>query len=197
MAMNEKGLFLVIIVFAVGFGAGSLTRHYLPPADSLSKTDTITVYDTVRYSRFQLEANTCQLDWNKFNDLVPEYVFIEKDSVRDTSMAGIPYVILQRQYQLTEMNGVRIAHSGIGSRIDSVELYMPIRTVTSTVVKKDKKHCLSIGLGMAISSELHLPITLEYGYRIMPRLIFSCELEYDWATRNPAVEIGVVVPFEW
>ena len=187
----------LVFAFVAGLTLGGFASRIHPKAEPVAQNDTVMTFRSVRYSKLQLKMNTYSLDLGQYQNLVPEYVFIEKEAVRDTAMNGIPYVMLQRQYLMTEMNGVKIMHSGIGSRIDSVELYHPIRTVMPSVVRREKKHSLALGLGVAISTRPNVPITLEYDYMARPWLCVGGRVGYDIIDKRPSLEICAKTVFEW
>lgn len=195
-AMNWEFRLSLIFAFVAGLALGGFANRIHPKVEP-AVHDTVTIYRTVSYSRLQLKMNTYTLDLEKYNNMVPEYVFIERETIRDTAMNGIPYVMLQRQYLMTEMDGVKIMHSGIGSRIDSVEIYHPIRTVMPSIVRKEKKHSLALGLGIAMSANMNMPITLEYDYRASPWLCIGGRIGYDIIVRHPSLELCAKTVFEW
>lgn len=194
--LRGRVLLPLVIVFIIGFISGSDLRKS-PEVKPLIQKDTVITYDTMRYSRFQMDLGTYEIDWARYKNMVPEYVYVDRESTKDTSVNGIPYIMMQRQYLMTEMNGAKIMHSGIGSRIDSVEIFIPVRTISATVPKKEARNSLALGIGVAISSYSGIPISIAYDYRICRWLYLGGQVEYDLINHRTAVEIGAKIPLEW
>lgn len=91
--------------------------------------DTTYVYDTVRYSKLQLEGDTYRLDIPRMNK-VPVLIPVEKtDTVIKENKV---YVSMEREYRYTETEDVQIWHSGIDSRIDSLNVFRKDMVISQT-----------------------------------------------------------------
>lgn len=196
----KRNIFICLLIFLIGAAAGMCLSHYhqkhFRDVTQEVKTDTVTVYDTMRYSRLQLQANTYELDLSKYKDIVPEFIFLDKKEVRDSLVNGVPHVVMRRQFYITDMQGAKIYHSGVASRIDSLSYAMPIRTV-NTVTRIDTKHSLSMGFELNYSTSLNLPFQVEYGYNVNRWLSVYGYAEYELFRKQFGIGMGTKMQFAW
>lgn len=158
--------------------------------------DTVTVYDTARYSRLELTTNTCKLDIPKISR--KELVYIPSDSVSIIYRDSIRYVTLERKYFFTETDDAQIWHSGVDSRIDSLNVFHKTKTVTQTVTKAvTHRHELSFGIEANYFMALSTPIKLKYTYHAVPWFSVYGYAEHDLLSREFGVGAGTSIDFRW
>lgn len=184
-----------IIVAVLGIVIGWLCRgRFIGDAPAVQR-DTTVVYDTVRYSRLQLAANTVRLKVPKIP--VPEYVFIREDSTSIIYRDSIRYVTLPRQFFYTRTTEAEIFHSGIDSRIDSLNVYMRNTNITQVIRSREKKHSIGMGIEANYATAFNMPVQLEYSYMVRPWLSVYGYAEYELVRRQIGAGIGTRVSFDW
>ena len=140
------------------------------------QTDTIVVFDTVRYGSDEIVTE-------RVESTRVEYVYVTLPSevvervVRDTTFIEVPVL---REHYYSEVDDVRIWHSGIASSIDSLENVRQTKVVTNKVVK-DIKHTIGIYANLGYSSGLSVPIGISYTYHPKRWLGVGVKAEYDLA----------------
>ena len=129
---------------------------------------------------------------------MPELVYIPSDSVSIIYRDSIRYVTLPRQYFFTETEDAQIFHSGIDSRIDSLNVFHKTKTVTQTVTKAvTKRHELSLGIEVNYFMALSTPIKLKYTYHAVPWFSVYGYAEHDLLSREFGVGAGTSIDFRW
>ena len=125
----------------------------------LVQTDTIVVVDTLRYGADEIVTERVESPRVEYVyvTLPPEVVEMV---VRDTTFVEVP---VPREHYYSEVEDVRIWHSGVASAIDSVENVRRTTVVTNQVVK-DVKHSLGIYANLGYSDGLSVPIGVRYMY---------------------------------
>lgn len=153
----------------------------------MSQNDTIVRFDTIRYSKLELTRNCCRLDIPKVS--TPEWVYVPSDSTTIIYRDSVRYVTLPRQYYFTETEDAQIWHSGIDSRIDSLTVF----SRSQTIIKKQtvtKRNELSLGIGLAYSTDLFAPVQLEYSYHIRPWFSVYGYAEYELFRKQLGIGAG-------
>lgn len=179
----------------LGIVIGWLCRgRFLDDAPAVQR-DTTVVYDTVRYSRLKLAANTVRLEVPHIP--VPEYVFVREDSTSIIYRDSIRYVTLPRQFFYTRTAEAEIFHSGIDSRIDSLNVYMRNTSITQVIRPREKKHSIGIGIEANYATAFNVPVQLEYSYMVRPWLSVYGYAEYEPFRRQFGVGMGTKVLLEW
>lgn len=152
------GMFLVGVLLSTML----FTRYFSLRCDEvLVQTDTLYVYDTLRYG-----ADDIKTTIDKARPPRVEYVYVQlppevvEKVVHDTTFVEIP---LEREHYYSEAEDVRIWHSGVSSAIDSVENVRHTQIVTNKVVK-DTKHTLGIYANVGYSEGFSVPIGVRYTY---------------------------------
>ena len=120
--MNKWLPYVLILLLGAVVGA-FLMRQFFPRYVITEQRDTMIVYDTLKFTEFVTER-------------VPgpkEYVRIHvTDTIRKTDTID-RYILVDKQYYHTAMNGAEIWHSGVGSRIDSVNVFKETQVITQYV----------------------------------------------------------------
>lgn len=192
----KNSLFIFLLGAAVGICLPLLFRSFNgSDAHDDVKRDTVTVYKTVSYSRLELAANTIRLDVPELAS--PEYVFVLEDSTSIIYRDSIRYVTAPRQFFYTRTNDAEIFHSGIDSRIDSLNVFMKNTSITHVVTPKEKKHSIGIGIEANYATALSMPIQLEYSYMVKPSMSLYGYAEYEPFRRQIGVGLGTRFTFEW
>ena len=125
-----------IFILIVGIVIGALCRgHYFRSIVDNPQRDTIFVRDTFEYTKEVLAEST-----KVVHQKDTEYIYIE---VRDTIVKEKKvYVPMPRQYYHTRVKDAEIFHSGIESRIDSLNIFSTTANITQTYLPKEKKNYL-------------------------------------------------------
>ena len=193
-----KKYLLYIVIFLIGAFAGMWThrQYHFRDATNMSQNDTIVRLDTIRYSRLELTSVRYKLDIPKISR--KELVYIPSDSVSIIYRDSIRYVTLPRQYYFTETEEAQIFHSGIDSRIDSLNVFHKTKTVTQTVTKAvTHRHELSLGIEANYFMALSTPIKLKYTYHAVPWFSVYGYAEHDLLSREFGVGAGTSINFRW
>ena len=160
------------------------------------QNDTIVVHDTLRYSRLDLKDKTYQL--TKPNVGKPEMVFIPEYSTDIIYRDSIQYVTLPRQYFFTRTADAEIYHSGIDSKIDSLNVFHKTQTITQTATQTvTHRNALTLGIEPSYLNTLSIPIYLEYERMLHKNVGIYGQINYDLQTRMFGVGIGAKVSIGW
>jgi hypothetical protein len=158
--------------------------------------DTVTVYDTTRYSRLELVRNTYRLDIPKIS--IPELVYIPSDSTTIIYRDSVRYVTLPRQYFYTRTADAEVYHSGIDSRIDALNVFHKTQTITKTITQTvTRRNALSIGIEASYMNTLSIPIYLEYERMLHKNVGIYGQMLYDLNARQFGISAGVHLQLEW
>lgn len=187
---------LYIVIFLIGALAGMWAhrQYHFRDATKMPQNDTIVRFDTLRYSRFELTTNRCRLDVPKISS--PELVYIPTHSLDTIYRDSVRYVTLPRQYYFTETEDAQIWHSGIDSRIDSLNVFRRNTTVTKTQAVT-RRHALGIGMEARYMTAFSAPVYLQYESRIKPWLSVYARVDYDISLRQWGVQTGVRTQIQW
>lgn len=195
-----KQIFSYLITLIVGVVIGCALAYVgrektETPKGELIDTDTTIVETQVSVGKEELAESTIEIAPPKTIKeteyiYIPEVKVVEK-IIRDTVFLSIP-----RQYYFTEKNGVLIWHSGIQSRIDSLD-YMERKYVIEKTYQKEKKNLLSIGMEANYSQTIRLPLQLEYERMINKWFSTYAYVEYEFTTNNYGIGAGVKASIGW
>jgi hypothetical protein len=162
----------------------------------MPQNDTIVRLDTVKYSKLELIGKNYRLDIPKVN--MPELVYIPSDSTTIIYRESIRYVTLPRQYFFTRTADAEIYHSGIDSRIDSLNVFHKTQTITQTVTQTvTNRNTLTFGIEPSYLSTFSIPIYLEYERMLHKNIGIYGQLQYDLRTNLFGVGIGAKVSIGW
>lgn len=184
-------------MMVLGMVGGWLCRGYhFREATKMFQSDTVTVFDTMRYSRLELVRNTYRLDIPKIG--MPELVYIPSDSTTIIYRDSVRYVSLPRQYFYTRTADAEVYHSGIDSRIDALNVFHKTQVITKTVTQTvTKRNALSIGIETSYMNTLSTPIYLEYERMLHKNMGFYVQVAYDLPTKRYGAGIGLKGQIEW
>lgn len=184
-----------LVIFLIGALAGMWAhRQYRPyePTESIQH-DTIVRLDTIRYSRLELTTNSCRLDIPKIYR--PELVYIPSDSTTIIYQDSVRYVTLPRKYYFTKTEDAEIWHSGVDSRIDSLNIFRQTKTITR--LPAPKRHTLSLGMEPGYSCRVHLPLYLQYEYMLHKNVVVYGRVFYDTPVFCYGVSAGIKLQIGW
>lgn len=172
---------IIIAVIAVGcFLLGTLMPHS-PRIDPNQGEDKVTVrVDTM----IQKLVETVLLPPEKPDT---EYVYVKPDTPDTVRIRDTVYLALPRQYYYSEAEGVKIWHSGVESRIDSLVTFMETRFVPTEVWKK---HNLYFGANAGYYGGFRASLGVEYQYNIFKWLSISGNTGYDFYLKQPYIMAG-------
>lgn len=155
-----------LITLMVGVVAGMLMHrsYHFREVTNMVQRDTVVRYDTVRYSRLELAAKSRKLEIPKAASA--EFVFIPEESVSVIYRDSVRYVTLPREYFFTETDDVQIWHSGIDSKIDSLNVFSKTTNITETIPDKKHwdKHRLTFYGSAGYSNLPMIPVGVKYTY---------------------------------
>lgn len=116
---------------------------------------------------------------------VKEYIYIQKVDtifVNDTIYVGLP-----RQYYFSETGDVKIWHSGIDSRIDSLVNFRQTEYIEREVWKRH-----SIGISGDIGFNM-LGLEAEYEYDLFKWFSVRADVGYDFYMKQPYISAGAKI----
>ena len=162
-----------VIGVAIGCAAGyDAANHFNRNVEV--QTDTVTVYDTVSFSRDDLADATTEIT----PDVVTEYIRVPEIIIKREVVHDTTYVVLPRQQYYTEKNGVHIWHSGVQSRIDSLDYVERHYVIKQTYIKK-KQNTISAAVSAGYAGAFILPVELRYTREINDWFAVYGYAEYD------------------
>ena len=159
------------------------------------ESDTVYVYKYKSYSHVDLKGSTYKLDVPVVG--VPDIIFIREDSTAIEYRDSIRYITAPREFFYTMTPEVEIWHSGIGSRIDSLNVRVQNSVITNKIVPKEKKHGFSLGVEVAYLDAFSFPVQLEYSYKMSRFLSVYGYAEYELTRSRMGAGLGVRVGLEW
>ena len=188
--------YLVIFLVGAVIGMWLCRQYHFRYTTNEVQRDTVTVFDTARYSRLELVRNTYRLDVPKIG--MPELVYIPSDSTTIIYRDSVRYVTIPRQYFYTRTADAEVYHSGIDSRIDALNVFHKTQTITKTVTQTvTKRNALSIGIETSYMNTLSTPIYLEYERMLHKNLGFYGQIFYDLPSGQYGACIGLKGQIEW
>ena len=191
----KKDIIIGALLLVLGFVIGILCRpnHFRDTADMVK--DTLVIYDTARYSKLELASKSYRLNVPKIES--PPLVYIPADSTTVIYRDSIRYVTLPRQYFFTSTDDVEIWHSGIDSKIDSLNVVRKTQEITKTTQSVTNRNSLAIGLDMNYSGHPDIPIYLEYSYLLHKNVEMSARLQYDLPSQEIGFGLGAKISVGW
>lgn len=187
-----------LVTFLIGAGAAMCLCLTCNPRveskDVLVQSDTIVKYETLHYSRLELAKNTIKLDVPKVS--ARELVFIEESSLDTIYRDSVRYVTLPRENYYTKVDDAEIWHSGIDSRIDSLNVFRRDVVVTD-VYKRQTKNAISLGVEANYMGGIYVPAYLQYERQIKPWFALYGRVSYDIEQRRIGAGLGAKVVLSW
>ena len=176
-----KKFLYYLVTFLIGAGAAMCLCLTCNPRvgskDVLVQSDTIVKYETLHYSRLELAKNTIKLDVPKIS--VRELVFIEESSLDTIYRDRVRYVTLPRENYYTKVGDAEIWHSGVGSRIDSLNVFRKDVVVNDVYKRRGWKHEISIYASAGYCGVPRVPLGIEYAYYPKKWIGFGGKIEHD------------------
>lgn len=193
----KKDIIIGALLLIFGIVIGLLFRpNSSHKAENAPQKDTIIVHDTITYSKMELAQNTIKL--NVPNTVARKFVFVPEDSTTIIYRDSIRYVTLPRQYFFTRTADAEIYHSGIDSRIDSLNVFHKTQTITQTATQTvTKRNALSLGIEASYCNSLSIPIYLEYERILHKNVGIYGQINYDLQTKMFGVGLGAKVSIGW
>lgn len=196
VVMNKTISYIIALLLGAVIGAYLCREHHFRDATKMPQSDTTFVYDTVRYSRLELATSSYRLKIPKVAST--ELVFIPEDSVTVIYRDSVRYVTLPREYFFTETDDVQVWHSGIDSRIDSLNVFRESRVVREVITQcVTKRHSLGIGIEANYSTAFCVPVQLEYSYSVLPWMSVYGYAEYELLREQFGVGVGTMIQIGW
>ena len=115
-------------------------------ATKMIQRDTIVRYDTMRYSRLELETLSHRLDVPKID--VPKLAILDVEKMDTIYKDNVMYITYPRENYYTKANDVEIWHSGIDSTIDSLNVVRKTQNITETILHKPSPWRFSCDVGV-------------------------------------------------
>lgn len=192
----KKNIIIGALLLVIGIVSGViLCREFHHDKVEVVQKDTVVMHDTIRYSRLALDYETVKLDLPRIGK--KEYVFIVEDSTTIIYRDSIRYVTALRDFFYTRTPEVEIWHSGIDSRIDSLNVYRSSSIITQSVSRKDRLHEISAGLELSYSDALRMPFQVEYSYMLNPWMSMYGYAEYELFTKQFGIGAGMKIQISW
>lgn len=191
-----KKYIILLAILVLGMVIGWLCRGYhFREEVKMVESDTVYVYKYKSYSHVDLKGSTYKLDVPVVG--VPDIIFIREDSTAVEYRDSIRYITAPREFFYTMTPEVEIWHSGIDSRIDSLNVFMRNTSITHVVTPKEKKHSIGIGIEANYATALSVPIQLEYSYMVKPWMSLYGYAEYEPFRRQLDIGLGMKMFIEW
>lgn len=188
-----------LVTFLIGAGAAMCLCLTCNPRvggkDVLVQTDTIVKYKTLHYSRLELAKNTIKLDVPKVS--IKEFIYVQSDSTTIIYRDSIAFVTLPRENYYTKVDDAEIWHSGVGSRIDSLNVFRRDVVVTDVYKRKDWKHEISIYASAGYCGLPRVPIGIEYAYYPKKWIGFGGKIEHDPLNNATGIYASARFRFGW
>lgn len=162
-------IFAYIGVMVVGVVIGCLLPDYhFRDEVKMVQRDTIVRYDTMRYSRLELVTNSNALKIPKVD--VPKLVFLDVEKVDTIYKDNVMYLTYPREHFYTETEDVQIWHSGIDSRIDSLNVFRKRYDISTTITQERVKNWrfgldLGVDVGKGYQPYIAPNLTAEIGFK--------------------------------
>lgn len=191
----KKSTVTSICAIIVGVLLGHLLSQIIPrkPVEVvIEKHDTIFVYDTIRYGKDELADATKELP----PPAEPEYIYLPEYIVRTEVVHDTTYIVLQRQQYFTEMDDLCIWHSGVQSRIDSVD-FVSRSYFIKPVPQKKKMNALSVGMEANYTGAFRIPARVQYTRDINDWFAVYAYAEYDLLNKQPGGGAGGKFNIRW
>lgn len=171
----------------------SLLFHHSFSRQTIVQKDTVEVIKTVRYHAADLE--TIRLDIPDVT--IPEFIFIAEEKTRIEYRDSIRYVVLSREFFFTETKDVRIWHSGVESRIDSIEVTQ--KNIMIQEVRSDKpiRHSLTAYGELGYLDGIKATAGVKYLYHPNAWLGLGGSIERDFIAKHIGIFANIDMTIGW
>ena len=174
---------------------GWLCRTSYSHRETIVQKDTIVRYDTMRYSRLQLETNSHRLDIPKIG--IPAMVLYPIDKVDTVYKDKKVYIAMEREYRCTELDGIEIFHSGIDSTIDSLNVVSKTVEIVESYIPRSVRNRVTVGMEASYLNTFLTPIYLEYERMLHKNVGIYARGSFDMLTQSKGISLGVRANLEW
>ena len=178
-----------IIIACIAIGA-FLLGLIMPRAPKIQETIvTEIIRDTIKHT--ELVSVPIKVPETK-----KEYVYVSKADtvwIHDTVLIKIP-----RQHYYSETADVKIWHSGIDSRIDSLINIRETHKITQTYVEQWKRHSLFVAGETGYFDGFRASVGAMYQYDVFKWLSVSANAGYDLYLKQPYATAGIKIKvYSW
>lgn len=199
--IEMKKYILSIIVFIVGVAAGMLLPHLCPflqpQAETITRTDTLTVRDTTADRKpgvAEIMADSLLfLKVPSFPEL-PDIAFVS-DTMYMKDTVYVPIGWVQHRYDSPDymawVSGYEIG--GRGPQLDSIWVYPETRYVTRTVRPAERKNSIALESSASWCGSMSLTVSAEYEHSWRWCYV-GAGVGYDIVTRSPYIAVRAGVP---
>lgn len=179
-----RNLVCCIIVFIVGAAAGMLLPRLCPflrpDAEVVTRTDTLTVRDTVR------EIRPVYVDRTVTDTML--LAVADTVTVRDTV-----YMVLDREQRWYHGDSYDAWVSGYRPQLDSIRVYPETRYVTRTVHPAERRNSIALESSASWCGTWSLTWSLEYDH-VFRWCYVGAGVGYDVVTRSPYIAVRAGLP---
>ena len=187
--------YTIILLIGAILGGGlckSCTDHFHGAG---VQTDTTIVYKVVKYSSLDLAAKTIKLDVPKISK--PELVFIPEVQTEIVYKDSIRYIVMQREHYFTKTADAEIWHSGVDSRIDSLNVEMKTVVISKLEKATPKLNRIALGLEAGYCGSPYIPVYFEYGRMVHKNIEVYGRVFYDLSKTSVGAGLGVRTSLGW
>ena len=181
-----KKYILFIIIFVAGAAAGMLLPRFCPflrpQAEVVTKTDTLTVRDTIK------EIRPVYVEKTRTDTMLV--------AVTDTvTVSDTVYMVLGREQRHYRGGDYEAWVSGYRPALDSIYVYPETRYITKETISVASRKCSSLALEASSSwcGSMSLTVSLEYTHE-WRRWYAGASAGYDLVTGSPYVGATVGLP---
>lgn len=165
--MKQIGVYILLLFSGIVIGCLLPDYHFRDEAKMLQR-DTIVRFDTIRYSRLELSAGTHKLDIPSIGGR--EYVFFDIERLDTIYRDNVQYVVYPREQFYTETEDAQIWHSGIDSKIDSLNVFRKSMDISTTITQERAKNWrfgldLGVDVGKSYQPYIAPNLAAEIGFR--------------------------------
>ena len=189
----KQNIIIGALLLILGLVSGLFICRSCAPETEIVQKDTVTVEKKVYYSKLDLESKTYRLEIPDVG--LKEYVFFHVDSI--IYKDKVIYATAERQYFFTKVDKAEIWHSGIDSRIDSLNVYTETTTITERIQPVTKRNSLEFGIETNYSTMFSIPLHLEYSRNVNDWLSVYGYGEYELLRKQFGVGAGTKIAFGW
>lgn len=190
-----KNILLAIAVIGILAGIFFLGRWSKKLPEYTEHTDTVTVYDTHRYSLPTYYTEKPLFSYKR-ND-IPQYIFFEiRDTVVKDSIIYRPIAPTQRYYRDTEYEAWV---SGFYPQLDSINIFSKTNNIYHTITAKEKvspSHNVYAGASLMFDNKARFSIDAGYYYR-WKCLQVGAGFRYEPIDRKAYGVVNAGVVFGW
>lgn len=165
----KKNIIIGALLLVIGIVSGfTLCRKFHHGKVEMLQRDTIVRFDTIRYSRLELSSGTHKLDIPSIGGR--EYVFFDIERLDTVYRDNVQYIVYPREHFYTETEDVQIWHSGIDSKIDSLNVFRKRYDISTTITQERVKNWrfgldLGVDVGKGYQPYVAPNLTAEIGFK--------------------------------